>query len=364
MRIYPHLQDTGGFFIAVLQKSPSPVRAQLHLSNGRVTEGKRQADTLEGLETNEVKKQKLDNSEPLAVEQELVDDSDEANTDNVDIPTEGTASIVETDPVPLASASQAPTQKEGAKAKGADIHFKENPYTFLSPDDPILQACISQLNLSSDFPATNMLVRNPTGDTVRSLYMTNDTVKQIVEHNDYTRMRLMTCGTKVMAKQEGAAAKREGAESQFRILSEGLPAMLPYVKAESILTADVVTLKILMETYYPVLSGFPGPFRAVIESKAAGCHIVRFEESESEGTSLTHDLVLPIWKSNVSITLMIEKKAKSALSLRVFGEDITTAAREATQKKQDALAASANLDEDISLAVTQETEEITMPTDE
>ena len=25
---------------------------------------------------------------------------------------------------------------------------------------------------------------------------------------------------------------------------------------------------------------------------------------------LTHDLVLPIWKSNVSVTLMIEKKAK------------------------------------------------------
>ena len=30
----------------------------------------------------------------------------------------------------------------------------------------------------------------------------------------------------------------------------------------------------------------------------------------SSSISLTHDLVLPIWKSNVSITLMIEKKAK------------------------------------------------------
>ena len=27
MRIYPHLQDTGGFFVAILQKKP-PVRAQ------------------------------------------------------------------------------------------------------------------------------------------------------------------------------------------------------------------------------------------------------------------------------------------------------------------------------------------------
>lgn len=69
---------------------------------------------------------------------------------------------------------------------------------------------------------------------------------------------------------------------------------------------------------------------------------------------LTHDLVLPIWKSNVSVSLMIDKKAKryvhglvrgslvdlmvlcSALSLRLFGEDITTAARETAAQKKSA----------------------------
>ena len=55
----------------------------------------------------------------------------------------------------------------------------------------------SQLHLTADLPAANMLTRNPTGDTVRSIYMANDIVKQIVEHNDYTRMRLVTAGTKV-----------------------------------------------------------------------------------------------------------------------------------------------------------------------
>jgi multisite-specific tRNA:(cytosine-C5)-methyltransferase len=48
---------------------------------------------------------------------------------------------------------------------------------------------------------------------------------------------------------------------------------------------------------------------------------------------LTHDLVLPIWKSNVSVALMIDKKAKSALSLRLFGEDITTVGREFADQK-------------------------------
>ena len=68
--------------------------------------------------------------------------------------------------------------------------------------------------------------------------------------------------------------------------------------------------------------------------------------------SLTHDLVLPIWKSNVSVTLMLEKRAKryvqtegmvsvylivglycSALSLRIFGEDITLAGKEGAEKR-------------------------------
>lgn len=97
--------------------------------------------------------------------------------------------------------------------------------------------------------------------------MTNDIVKSIVQHNDYSKIRLMTCGTKVMGRQEGSAAKREGAEPQFRILSEGLPVMLPYIAPEFIIRADLATLKILMEAYYPVISGFPGPFRAIIEEK-------------------------------------------------------------------------------------------------
>jgi multisite-specific tRNA:(cytosine-C5)-methyltransferase len=125
----------------------------------------------------------------------------------------------------------------------------------------------AQLNLSQDFPATNILVRNPTGDTIRSLWLTNDIVKHVLVNNDYTRMRLMTAGCKVIAKQEGAAAKKEGAESQFRILGEGLPAVLPYVKPENIITGDMVSLKILMENYYPVLSGFPESFRSSIQSK-------------------------------------------------------------------------------------------------
>lgn len=71
------------------------------------------------------------------------------------------------------------------------------------------------------------------------------------------------------------------------------------------------------------------------------------------GTSLSHDLVVPIWKSGMSLGLMIDKKTKrfvklifcrickhilslliSALSLRLFGKDITTVGQQKA-KSQD-----------------------------
>ena len=96
---------------------------------------------------------------------------------------------------------------------------------------------------------------------------------------------------------------------------------------------------------------------------AIGSHAIRIPPAELEGAvyahnlnlpnvilanevnlfiRLTHDLFLSIWKSNVSLTLMMNKKAKrfvlysyieclclpfvSALSMRLFGADITPAA--------------------------------------
>ncbi|KAF7795210.1 hypothetical protein EIP86_006360 [Pleurotus ostreatoroseus] len=315
MRIYPHLQDTGGFFIAVLQKKPSP--GEVALSSNEAAENKRQAQHVEDLETSEPKKPKL-SDDHQALEADEVDDERMDST-----PTASTS-----------TGQQQATVPKLAAGKGGDLHFKENPYTFLQPDDQVVKTCFAQLNLTQDFPATNMLVRNPTGDALRSIYLTNDIVKDIVLHNDYTRMRLMTCGTKVINKQEGAAAKREGAEMQFRVLSEGLPVVLPYITSDTIIPADLTALRVMMQTYYPVCANFEEPFKSAVDSRTPGCYIVRFQQGQTDGASLSHDLVLPIWKSNVSITLMLEKKAKSALSLRVFGEDITTAARDEAQKKK------------------------------
>ena len=135
LRIYPHLQDTGGFFIAILHKKP-PVRPP-------TAPAKRTADAVEELDKADVKKPKLDTeADAKDPEGEQADDADE------ELPEEAadeTASAMDVDQPPSTTAAPAEPKirfKKGKTAEGAGAHFKENPYTFIEPDDPIVKACM------------------------------------------------------------------------------------------------------------------------------------------------------------------------------------------------------------------------------
>ncbi|KAI6037626.1 S-adenosyl-L-methionine-dependent methyltransferase [Pisolithus marmoratus] len=311
MRIYPHLQDTGGFFVAVFERKPGYRACNNAQASKRTAE-----DADPSNDTPETKKLRID-TDTLMQEPE----HECTATPSVD-------TIMMDSDAPSASedkgrsAERPPGERSAVSRKQAalaDPSFKEMPFT-------------KQLNLTTSFPSSNVLVRNPAGDPVRSLYLTNSLVKSVIQANDYTRMRLMASGTKVITKQEAA----RGMDAQYRVLGEGLPVVLPYIKPEAIMYADLGVLKALLQNYYPLCASFGEPFRSEMEARAPGSHIVRFLAETSVDTTLSRDLVLPLWKSNVSISLMIDKKAKSALSLRLFGEDLTVAAREQSKKKRSA----------------------------
>ncbi|KAH9990974.1 S-adenosyl-L-methionine-dependent methyltransferase [Russula compacta] len=328
IRIYPHLQDTGGFFIAVLQHKRSTVAPNRICSTTFTRVGKR---TAEVAEVSGVKKARLESDEDVLM------------ASATESPTSKHPESTGLPPAETGSAAQEETQKQKQQQTGTgDYVFKEMPYTFVSPNDPIVENLLNrggfhrqQLSLKPDFPSSNLLVRNPSGEPARSLYLTNDLVRSVLSANDYKRMRIMTAGTKIFTRQEGGFGRGSGGREleegaaekvpRFRLLSEGLPVVLPYIKPEIIIDADIPALRQLLETYHPLLSAFAEAFQCDVGGRPGGV----------DGASLTHDLVLPIWKSTSSVSLMVDKKAKSAMSLRVFGEDITVAGREAgTAKKR------------------------------
>ncbi|KAG6876664.1 hypothetical protein C0993_001409 [Termitomyces sp. T159_Od127] len=321
LRIYPHLQDTGGFFVAVLERKAS--------ADGSAR--KRELSPPED-ENQEAKKPRIekDGQELQSGELTLVKDTSEgaavAATSANDVSVITATEAIPTEPATEGSKrAQEKRKKHDKGGDGGGGVFKEPPYTFLPPTDPILKNCTERLSLTPGFPSSNVLVRNPAGEAARSLYLANDLVKSVVEHNDYTRIRLTAAGTKVFSKQEGRKAAA-GTEPHFRVLGEGLPVILPFVNPEKIVTADLSTLKLLVQNYYPLMSSFSEPFKGAAEALSVGSHVIKITPERSDGAVLTHDLFLSIWKSNVSLTLMLNKKAKSALSMRLFGADVTPAA--------------------------------------
>ncbi|KNZ76958.1 Putative tRNA (cytosine-5-)-methyltransferase C23C4.17 [Termitomyces sp. J132] len=334
LRLYPHLQDTGGFFVAVLERRALIDGASNRIAHAPIHRRKRElSPPVE--EYQEAKKPRLekDHEEPKVEPPS----AELANT------FEGVAVVGDVGDNTEAAlavdlAIQGSSKGKGKKSKdsggsGGGV-FKEPPYTFLPPTDPILKNCIERLSLTPAFPSSNVLIRNPAGEAVRSLYLANDLVKSVVEHNDYTRIRLSAAGTKVFTKQEGGKASAE-AEPHFRVLGEGLPVILPFVNPETIITADLSSLKILIQSYYPLVTSFSESFKSIVEGLGVGSHAIKISPAESDDAILTHDLFLSIWKSNVSLTLMMNKKAKSALSMRLFGADITPAGRVVADSGED-----------------------------
>jgi multisite-specific tRNA:(cytosine-C5)-methyltransferase len=107
------------------------------------------------------------------------------------------------------------------------------------------------------------LIRNPEGDPSRSIYLTNDIVKTIIAHNDYARLRLTFAGTKIFLKHD--LVNKTG--SNFRIVGEGLPVVLPYIEPSTIITVDAESLRRLVEEYYPLCENFVEPFKGEIEAR-------------------------------------------------------------------------------------------------
>ncbi|KAL5521818.1 NCL1 [Sanghuangporus sanghuang] len=320
VRVYPHLQDTGGFFVAVLQRrDPSP-RAipppKPEVKRPIEAQGSNGTKSRPAAEERAAKKAKLLHNE--------VEFKDAEWPPTVD-------ARVEEEPVT--------TEIVGT--------FKEDPYTFVSPNDSIVQSCVEKMILSDTFPRSNLYVRNAAGTPIRSLYLVNDMVREVMLQTDYKRMRLISAGVKLFGRSELGNTRRQRRQAEvetasasveqveFRVLHEGLLALLQYIDQESVLVGGVKELRAMLEAYYPLCSTFEEPFRTRIKKCASGSYVIRFAPGDYGHVSLSHDLFLPLWKSEVSVSLMIDKRAKSALSLRFFGEDITVAGRQTAKRREE-----------------------------
>ncbi|KAJ5676877.1 Methyltransferase (Ncl1) [Penicillium maclennaniae] len=375
MRVYPHMQDTGGFFITVIEKT-SEIRAKPEdttntvpkasvaalaseldarknsngepyqkletlddlvvpdaeadaeiAKNASVAEAahqlpysatldateatKRDADDLE--DELPAKRTKLDNgSEVLIGDRPVHQPAPSVATEHFDTPSDST-------PVTTATPSQPVSGSEFPKKKNKIV--QEEPFKYLDGNHPELEPIYKFYEVSERFPKDRFMVRNAEGTPTRTVYYTSALARDILTMNEGGGMKFVHCGVKMFVKQD---AQRENV-CRWRIQTDGLKIISPFLgPARAVVLTERETLRTLLVEMFPRIDndGWKklGEIGERVKDIPMGCSILHIEPNGKAG-GLTERMVLPLWRSMYSLNLMLPKEERRAMLLRIFNDD-------------------------------------------
>ena len=332
IRIYPHMQDTGGFFIAILQKT-SEIRAKPEDSSKVIPKGS-VAALVEELDF----KQKHPSTEPLEkldalddlvepgkeVQEEIDKDKTIAETSNEP---PYSATLESSDPPPTtereaeelieeipakrikmengehvllgdrpvheppkelenitSTVGQVQTQSLGQKPpKRKANQVWEEPFKYLDPTNDELPGIFDFYQISDRFPRDRFMVRNAQALPTRTIYYTSALVRDILSQNEGQGMKFVHAGVRMFVKQD---AQRPGV-CRWRIQTDGLRILDPWLgPVRSVYLTKKETLRKLLVEMFPKVGdeGWKdlGEIGERVRDIPMGCSILRIEPDSNE----------------------------------------------------------------------------------
>lgn len=211
IRILPHQQNTGGFFVAVLKKTSSTLPWESQKENKAAS-----LSTCSG------------------------------------------------DHIPQSFKEG----KEAVPRKKRRIQgYKEDPFVFLSENDEIWKAVRDFYKVDSSFPNTQLLGRCEQ-ENKRNIYLVSRMVKNIIETNS-DKIKVINTGVRVFCRCEG----KEELACSFRFCQEGLPTVLPFLGDRKI-SINREDFYVLLTEEYPLETQFSVELQGKLKDLEKGCIIL------------------------------------------------------------------------------------------
>lgn len=348
IRVYPHQQDTGAFFIAILEKK-SEIKARpldkpiaVKAKNVAVARNEEAApdDTMdiapEGTvaDVDPVANGHASPKRKHEDEEESLQESKRVKTEN------GVTKFLESFEAPEASAAnwqaegnaeaEAPrpaatpdhdtnARPTNFKRKNRDTPFEE-PFKFLNADIPELAQIGKFYNISDRFPKDRFLVRNAQSTASKNVYYTTALAKDILQENEGKGMKFVHSGIKMFVKQDVPNPEI----CPWRIQTDGLSILEAWVGKERVVTlTKKETLRKLLKEMFPKFDASNwkdlGEIGEQVRQIGMGCCVLVVEPSD-DPDGLNERMVFPLWKSIQSLNLMLPKEERSAMLLRLFND--------------------------------------------
>ncbi|KAI1775177.1 S-adenosyl-L-methionine-dependent methyltransferase [Hypoxylon cercidicola] len=345
MRVYAHQQDTGGFFITVLEKKDE-FKAKPE-AKARTTTEVTSANGTEPAEVEakmEIEEEKATLGEPTDVlptvgAKRTLEDGDEETKPDVkrqrtdSIPGEKSEAqpdaVTKTEDVlpepkkdainPETKATPANGVQANRRARASD-GSNEEPFKYLPSDHAVIQDIEKFYKISPRFPTDRFMVRNATGEPAKAIYYTSALLRDILVENEGRGVKFVHGGVKMFMKQDAPSAE----VCRWRIQSEGMPIIEGYVGPErTVRLTNKETFRKLLKEMFPKFIDDDWKKLNEIGERAKeigmGCCLL-YVEPDGSDPDFSERMVLPLWKSFHSLNLMLPKEDRSAMLLRVFND--------------------------------------------
>lgn len=372
MRVYAHQQDTGGFFITVLEKKEE-FKAKPEAKARTATEvtSANGAEPVEAQAKIEIEEEKAALGEPTDIlptvgAKRTLEDGDETKpeskrqrTDSLpgDKPEDQPTSIPKAEEVLPEPKEAAKPESKATPTNGVQANRRakadgnnEEPFKYLPSDHAVIQDIQRFYKISPRFPLNRFMVRNATGEPAKAIYYTSALLRDILVENEGRGVKFVHGGVKMFMKQDAPSAE----VCRWRIQSEGMPIIEGYVGPErTVRLTNKDTFHKLLKEMFPKFIDEDWKKLSEIGERAKeigmGCCLL-YVEPDGSDPDFSERMVLPLWKSFHSLNLMLPKEDRSAMLLRVFNDTspvINQTLKDSAKKEEEAANADAEVKDEV-----------------
>ncbi|GAP82623.1 putative nol1 nop2 sun family protein [Rosellinia necatrix] len=373
MRVYAHQQDTGGFFITVLEKkkefkareevkshfeTPSAPEGDTGVSDGqsaatpelKVVE---EINAAIGMPTDEVPSigskrtiEEVDTDQAPDNKRQRTETPIEEKVENI---IETVLDAETTEAKTDQTESPAPHVSTDKRVKRAEGNFEE-PFKYLPANHEVIENIRAFYNISPRFPSDRFMVRNAMGEPSKAIYYSSQLVREILVENEGRGVRFIHGGLKMFMKQDAPSAE----VCRWRIQSEGLPIIAGYVGSERVIRlTNKETLHMLLREMFPKFINDDWKKLNEIGERTKeigmGCCLLSVEPDGTD-PDYSERMVLPLWKSFHSLNLMLPKEDRAAMMLRLFNDTspvINRTLKESAKLEAEAAGADSGVKEEL-----------------
>ncbi|KAJ1822523.1 tRNA (cytosine-5-)-methyltransferase ncl1 [Coemansia sp. RSA 2675] len=309
MRIYSHMQNTGGFFVAVLEKvAPISVDERRKAAAEEAAAAAIEAGCAEGA-ANPAPKRLADQAEPSDA------GAAEPGSDAADAKRPKIASGEE-------RSERAERQPYLPDNPREDPALVENPFVFLEPSHSDLRSIIEYYGIKDSMSRNGFLSRIENG-AFRSVYHVSDSVRELMELAGQ-RLRVVNTGIRVFSRN----SVRE-APCPFRLVCEGVPQLLPHLPDRYVIAVSFRDLKTLLDEVNPLFTALSDECHKRLSLIPASSSVVvaydpanHVNDEEKPFTRMTAQLAIPCWRGQVSLSVHMDKNQLCSLIHRVLGRSV------------------------------------------